>query len=144
MKADSSDAIWVIKKYIDDNPGSKYRANAEEKLKVLYENAGINDSTDFVVCNSISGLNPRGIGNEFNKGTVYAWASVRAPKSESIKFEWLNKDYNILHSERRSVSANLNGYRIYSQYNLSEDGKYEVRLYNSLDTLIGNQTFTIK
>ena len=147
MKADSSDIIWVIRKYINDHQKSKYRINAEDKLADLYKNAGINDSTDFVVCKSISNKNPRGIASKFNKGaTVYAWASVRAPKEsgENIRFDWLNNLSESVYNDKRTVSYNPSGYRVYSQYKFNEEGKYEVRLYNSLNTLIGSQTFTIK
>ena len=53
MRADSSNIIWVIEDYLRDYPESSYRSDAEKKLELLLNNAGINKREDFVVCKSV-------------------------------------------------------------------------------------------
>ena len=144
MKVNSSDIIWVIRDYIKNNPKSRYKPDAEKKLAVLLNNAGINRAEDYVVCNNIQNRMPVGIAKEFDEGNVYAWANVRAPKKESVRFEWQDNSSASSRTKSYIVEKDTNGYRIWDQHRYTSKGKYEVRLYNSDDKIIGSQTFTIK
>ncbi len=80
---------------------------------------------------------------EFDKGNVYTWARVRAPKSESLAFVWQEND-STLQSKKYSVLKNINGYRIYDQLRFIKEGRYEVQLNNSKNKIIGSQSFTME
>ena len=63
---------------------------------------------------------------------------------EKLKFEWLDSTSTslrtqIVYTERTNID-----YGLYDFYKVEKKGKYEIRLYNSVDNIIGAQNFTVK
>ncbi|MGB5528697.1 MAG: hypothetical protein WBQ32_01895, partial [Ignavibacteriaceae bacterium] len=77
-------------------------------------------------------------------GKVYAWANIRAPKNETVTFEWFDDSGNIIYERSIKVGMDENGYRIYDPQTFNTAGTYEVVLYNSKGIEIGSQEFIIE
>jgi hypothetical protein len=96
-----------------------------------------------VLCEDVQNLDPVRINNDFSAGTVYVWATVIAPRTENVIFDWFDEYDNLIASTTINVKEDINGYRIYAYRTINEAGNYVVRLYNSQDYLMGSQTLTI-
>lgn len=121
----------------------KSKVSEYEALKL--SNASINNEGNFVTCRTVSdSKNPIEPGAAFNGTSVYYWARINAPKSESLSVKWLDSNGEEVGSRNHSVQTNTGlGYRIYSQMRFVTPGTYEVRLFNSLDTLVARRVFTV-
>ncbi|KAA3619990.1 MAG: hypothetical protein DWQ05_04495 [Calditrichaeota bacterium] len=108
--------------------------------------AFIDDSEiGFVTCRDVDNMQPVEPTDSFEKGQVWVWARVNAPRNEVLKLQWLNTSTKeILGEKDVSIQKNINGYRTYSWKNFRETGNYEVRLLNSYNQPIGIQQFAVK
>ncbi|TAE49114.1 MAG: hypothetical protein EAZ89_14535 [Bacteroidetes bacterium] len=106
--------------------------------------ARLNDpENDMVTARSVSNLNPSGADSEFAPGKVNVWARIDAPGSESVQFRWFDASGKQIDVDIASVS-NSGAYRTYKDNSFNQPGKYEVRLYNAKNALIGRKVFVIK
>lgn len=140
-------ALW---KSAGDNFSGDHLEQIQSKVAeytgLLASNASIADEGNFVTCRTVSdSKNPIEPGTDFSGSSVYYWARVNAPKSESLSVKWLDSEGKEVGSRDHSVLANTGlGYRIYSQMKFESAGTYEVRLYNSADVLIARRVFRVK
>ena len=128
------------------SPEKTYAKKEMQRIRDLTENyASLTGKDKFITCRGVQNRAPQGRSNKFAPGNIWAWAQVRAPRSESITFKWYAKG-ELYHSKSYDVQRNLgDGYRIHTAKSYSADfkGKNEVRLYNSQNVLIGRRVFTI-
>ena len=146
--ANSTDNILAYKQYMTNYPEGKYSSEAAtrmEELQDILENyASLVNPEDLVTCTNIQNMDPVGVKNNFSAGKVYAWATLRAPKKETVTFEWLDDSGNIIYERSIKVGMDENGYRIYDPQTFNTAGTYEVVLYNSKGIEIGSQEFIIE
>lgn len=106
--------------------------------------AQIKTAADFAVARSVSEVrNPVGIDSVFTQYNIWAWARTSSSQSESVRFAWYDSKGEQLKLHTYSVQG-VDGYRVFTQYRFSVPGKYEVRLYNSQNTLIARKVFVVK
>jgi hypothetical protein len=143
---------------LSGNLGTLGDARAENRvgqaLQVLSEemefSASIIEPRNFVVGSGLvrdgngTPNGATGVAEELRPGTVYLFARVRSPESESLTIEWRESSGRVLEREAVQVGRNLDpGYRIGVHQTLTAPGRYEVRLYNRKGTLIGLRRFEI-
>ncbi|MEZ4828668.1 MAG: hypothetical protein R3C61_20640 [Bacteroidia bacterium] len=110
----------------------------------LQEGAHIKSPQDFVVARSVSeSRNTVGVDSVFNQRTVWAWAKTSSSRSETVRFAWYNSKGEQLNMRTYSVQG-VDGYRVFTQQSFPAPGRYEVRLYNSNNILIGRRVFVVK
>ena len=101
-----------------------------------------NESENFVTCLGVKERMPFGKKQKFSKGSVWAWARIKAPRTEKIRFEWYENGQHV-HTSNASVVAS-SGYRLFYARNYPTDKtKGEIRIYNSQNSLIGRKEFQI-
>jgi hypothetical protein len=143
---------------LSGNEGTLGDARAENRvgqaLQLLREemefSAAIIDARSFVVGSGLvrdgngTPNGATGVAEELRPGTVYLFARVRSPESESLKLEWRDGAGRVLASEMIRVGRNTDpGYRVGVDHTITERGRYEVRLYNQKGALIGLRRFEI-
>ncbi|MBN2089117.1 DUF4062 domain-containing protein [candidate division KSB1 bacterium] len=102
----------------------------------------ISSDQDFVTCRNVADRQPIGITEAFSPGSVWGWAKIKAPKTENIRFEWYANNQK-LRINPASVAPS-SGYRIYYSLNYAQNqGKGELRVYNSQNYLIGRKVFQV-
>jgi len=128
---------------------------AKNKIK-QYQNsirhyASIDDHDNFQTCHAIDKKDNycKLAAHQFNltqdELSVWVWAKVKAPKKEEVKFEFYDLDKNKMIGEfRTKVTKNLDGYRTKAVKKFKEPGKYQAKLLNSQNMLIGVRDFTVK
>ena len=86
------------------------------------------------------------IVSQFPSATsIYFNARVNAPRSATIRWEWLDPAGAVSKQNRTRIQG-VQGYRIWdvlSSSVIQKEGKYEIRIYNEEDVLIGRRPFTI-
>ncbi len=121
------------------------KSKVAEYQALQASNASISSEGNFVTCRTVSdSKNPIEPGSDFNGNSVYYWARINAPKSESLFVKWLDSEGVEIGSRNHTVQTNTGlGYRIYSQMKFENPGTYEVRLYNSEEVLVARRLFTV-
>ncbi len=107
---------------------------------------------NFLVCRKVAEKEPYGENTEFYYSppgavadTVWVWASINAPRKETLKLEWRDaKSGQTLAEREMMVEGNTTrrGYRIGRSRTFTA-GEYEARLYNSQRQLIGRRSFEV-
>lgn len=101
----------------------------------------------FFTTAAMNGLIPQGKQNSFKPGeSVYVYAGIHAPQAEKVKIEWIDPSGTLVSPvDYIDVQSNTGpmGYRIYKYRSFKVAGKYEVRLLNSQDKVIGKTIFSI-
>ncbi len=104
---------------------------------------------NFVLCldlanDTFEGKVPQGATDRFPPGVlIWAWTRIKAPREERLTLRWYAGSKSI-HSMTFGVKPNLErGYLYYAYKLYSPQGRHEVRLYNSRNTLIGRRVFYV-
>ena len=127
---------------------AEFKTQIEVYQEALDKYASIPSKERFVVARSVNDRMPvpREGASTLAKGGVSAWAMLNAPQSkEAVRFVWLNDQHEEVAFNIINVSRG-DRYRVWDSKNLFKRpaGKYEVRLYNGQDMLIGRRVFTLK
>jgi hypothetical protein len=98
--------------------------------------------------NAMDGLVPREKETIFHTGNpVFIYAGIHAPCIEEIRVEWLDRNGKCIEAPTYiTVLPNTGetGYRIYVYRKFETPGRYEARIYNSTNKLIGSTKFTVE
>lgn len=108
--------------------------------------ASIKSPDKFVVCRRVENRNPKNIADSFTYGKVYAWAQIHSPQAETVTLKWFGPNKNPISVKAITIGANIgDGYRIYDwkEFHPTQEGVYELKLYNSASELIGTRRFQI-
>jgi hypothetical protein len=155
---DGSDTLTVIEKLnkwndhdhlerLSVNDEKEINKHIEEYDDIKREWATITSHDNFVTCSSVNKTKNKPNGEKIiftQKNSVWVWARINAPqKEENLRLKWLDNKGNLLKEVSRVRVTQSNGYRTYYSKRFDEAGKYEVRLYNSQNHLIGRQKFEV-
>ncbi len=142
-------AFW--RRLADEHSGRVVAERATERIaeleQIVGSSATITREDRFVTCEHVERSKgaPVGIGDSFRPGPVWAFAWVNAPRpSETLSLQWVREDGTVERTQKLQVSYNTGGgYRIYLTKRHSAPGRYEVRLLNQDELLIGRRAFTV-
>ena len=127
------------------------KANAEPKDEFASETmtAGFasikNIDTDFYTTNTYNNGKPGQPKSVFKTGErVYIWASVNAPKNETVQLKWKDANGNVFEEKSYNVASSA-AYRIYSWKSSFPNGtgNYSIELLNSQGHRIGGADFSV-
>lgn len=111
------------------------------------EFASLRDDAFFTTARVVE-LVPDSAKSTFRVGQkVYAFAALRAPIDERVRFTWFAPDgREILPSAYFDVEPNLGevGFRIFSYRTFRKPGSYRVAVFNSAGRMIGETVFTVE
>ncbi len=116
--------------------------------KSIVSNAAtLKSDEDFVICGGIVERQPTLIKEIYPlNAKVWPWVKAHAPIEETLVLKWINLETNkISFTSTMKVKTQTNaGWRTWSAKTMKSKGRYEVRLYNSQEILIGKQRFQIQ
>ncbi|MDZ7290817.1 MAG: ATP-binding protein [candidate division KSB1 bacterium] len=139
-------ASW--KDFTRSQRASPEKSHADGQIELLEslknDFASIESEDDFVTCRNVVDRVPQGISDRFSSGTVWAWARLKAPRTENVTFKWY-AETGLFHTHQLAVNQ-ATSYRVYTAKSYGADlaGRNEVRLYNSQNLLIGRRVFFIR
>ncbi len=114
--------------------------------QVAPSRAVIKREDDFVFCQQVRNKIPYGIRNQFSASSdVWVWASIYAPRKETITIQWLDHKNEILRSTSIDISENrTQGFRVFDAKYIRQRGIYKVYIFNAAGDLIGRKQFTVE
>ncbi|MEK7727317.1 MAG: toll/interleukin-1 receptor domain-containing protein [candidate division KSB1 bacterium] len=122
------------------------RKSALESLITKYPH--IASENKFVTCRNVNREKnqPEGKTEKFSASTVYVWAQISAASADRVTFRWYADGVKLGEDQTAKIDRNENpGYRTSRsmKYGPENEGRNEVRLYNSNNDLIGRRVFYV-
>lgn len=155
----NSDTITIMEQHglwqtFTPSHNLRYEAAYAEKRKselesLLAKSPYLSSDSKFVTCRNVNREKnqPEGKTEKFSPGTVYVWAQISTASADRVTFRWYTNGARFGDEQKANIDRNENpGYRTSRsmKYGVEQQGRNEVRLYNSNNDLIGRRVFYVE